>query len=223
MRVLDQLQHEGFRDIRKVTATADFIAQCDTTQWAFQVIRINKEMNAIISREIAAMSGNSNNFYYETTGPLSDIYSTEHGLLRTAGPVANYFWDAIRKKNSNFSRWQDRTIRRCIVIVTLESWFSTEFEQQLGAYLIRNAIHDDGLGNTEFEDLLWLPNLGNGLWFEVGSSLLETRCFGTPDTLSNSVYEAHLRQNFYRCKINLNIDPAHEMIVFGNEWQRACS
>jgi hypothetical protein len=219
---LDQVQAEGFVDISKVTETADFVARCGDTHWAFQVIHINKYINEIISREVAAMVEDPPRFHNSPMGSLSDIYSTEHGLLRAGSPIASFFWEAIRLKNSKFGRWKDKSFRRCIVIVTIERWFENDFEQQLGAYIIRNAIHDEGLGKIQFEDLIWLPNLGDGLWFTVGDTLAETQCFGTPDTLSQSEYESLLRQNHFRLEVMLNLDNENQIIHFGDQWWRVC-
>lgn len=222
LRALDQLQSEGFGNIRKVTETADFIAQCGEEEWAFQVIRINKNLRSLISREQTHTHEDTRTFYYETYGPLSDIYSTERGWLRAEGPLSGLFWDAVRFKNGNFSRWKDKPYRRCIIIVTIDTWFETDFEQRLAAYLIRHAIHDEGLGKINFEDLLWLPNLGNGMWFVIGKTLKETECFGTPDSIPNSWDEAKLRQENYRSKIHLDIDPENEYIAFVDQWRRIC-
>jgi len=93
------------------------------------------------------------------------------------GPLSYYFWDALETKNASFKKWTGVDNIRCIVIVSSEEELQDPLLRHVACRLIREAIHQWLPTPPHFEELLWLPDLGNGAWFKVGSRPEDTRCF----------------------------------------------
>jgi hypothetical protein len=92
------------------------------------------------------------------------------------GPLSYYFWGAIEDKNCDFREWITEGYIRCLVVVSNESELQDRMVRHVACRLIREALHN-WLREPHFEELLWLPDAGNGAWFKIGATIEETRCF----------------------------------------------
>ncbi len=161
IRVIDQLLREGFSDIQKVRETSDFIAQLQGQNYAIQVVRINSSLESKAAK----------NQTYSDISPYGSI-SSIHSRLDSI--VSEYFWNALDVKNGKFKSWKKENYVRCIIIVSSDENLQDSMVRHIACQQIRNNIHL--LMNRYFEELVWLPDLSDGAWFKVGSTLDETRC-----------------------------------------------
>jgi hypothetical protein len=186
LRVVDQLRKEGFDSIQKVKVTADLMAQKDEQTLVLQVTRVNKSWRT----QVVNHSDSSTSVDHIGYGDIGDIYrrlspqlhrdlsnkSETCELDNEYGPLSYYFWDAIEDKNCDFKKWTEEDCRRCVVIVSNEEGLQDSMVRHVACRLIREALHN-WLSAIHFEELLWLPDAGNGAWFKVGATIEETQCF----------------------------------------------
>lgn len=162
IRVIDQLIREGFTNILKVKETSDFTSVLGEQNYAFQVTRINVSLESEASKDPTKRS----------TSPFGSIASV-HDRLDSV--VSNFFWDALEKKNGKFRNWKREGYQRCIAIVNSDENLQDPMTRYIACQQIRNGIHL--LMKRHFDELLWLPDLGNGAWFKFGLKPENTRCF----------------------------------------------
>lgn len=164
LRTLDQLLREGYTDIEKVTEVADFIAVCDQQKAAFQVTHLNKRLagngNRQGSRETRSLS---------PYGEIKDIHS------RLDKATKELIRRRISEKNTKFASWASNGVVRCVVLVTNEGTLQDSMQRHIVCQQIRRKIHS--LATIHFDQLLWLPDDGNGAWFYVGETAAETSCW----------------------------------------------
>lgn len=165
LRFISQLQREGFVKIEKVTKTVDFTAERDGQKYAFQVTRANRSLN-----DEAATRQNPEDRILRLHG---ELISKIHEKF---SPVLNdFFWKRLEEKNGDLKEWKDTEYKRCIVIVTSDEKLQDSLVRHIACQQIRAAIHL--LTKIHFEELIWLPDTGNGAWFIVGNHVAETTCF----------------------------------------------
>ena len=164
LRFIDQSHREGFSEIHKVTETADLVAQKDEIYYAFQVTRINKTLSTEVKRQNTPDQQNCSPY-----GLPDDIHK------RLDGPVGYYFWDALERKNNKFKNWKDESQVRCIVIVCSEEELQDTMIRHIACQQIRDGVHF--LINRYFDELIWLPDTGNGAWFKIVDQRNQTQCF----------------------------------------------
>jgi hypothetical protein len=192
LRTISQIVKEGFTEVAKVKATADLTAKRQEHVYAFQVKRINSSLDMRVEQHNEPDERDST-----PEGALSDIYE------RLGEPVSYFFWDALREKNAKFKKWDETNWIRCIVIVSGDEDLQDPLVRHIACKKIREGIHY--LSQRHFEELLWLPDTGNGAWFKIGYSREETRCFadwkdelGNPDSKEDvNRREIHLDEPFY--------------------------
>lgn len=163
IRTLDQLQREGFSRIGKVGQTADFTADCDGLQYAFQVTHINRRLPSQIARRNPPEQRNSSPY-----GSIPEVRD------RLAEPISYLFWDSLIGKNSRFRAWPAEGWRRCVVLVTNEEALQDRLVRHIACQQLRDCIHY--LQKRHFEELFLLLDNGNGARFLVGDSPGQTRC-----------------------------------------------
>ncbi len=173
LRTLDQLLREGYTDIEKVTKVADFIAVRDQQKTAFQVTHLNKRLagngNRQGSRETRSLS---------PYGDIRDIHS------RLDKATKELIRRRISEKNRNFASWASNGVVRCVVLVTNEGTLQDSMKRHIVCQQIRRKIYS--LATIHFEQLLWLPDDGNGAWFYVGETTDQTSCWADwKDQLTN--------------------------------------
>ena len=185
LRTVDQLRKEGFDSIAKVEVTADLVAQQGEQVTAFQVTRISKSWTTQV-RERSEPGASVDRIAY---GDIGDIYRRLaiqlHRKLRGGdgtceddvyGPLSYYFWDAIDRKNADLRKWDEEDHIRCLVIVSNEEGLGEPMVRHVACRLLREVLHN-WLPEIHFEELLWLPDAGNGAWFKVGAAPEGTQCF----------------------------------------------
>ncbi|RLA76582.1 MAG: hypothetical protein DRG33_07735 [Deltaproteobacteria bacterium] len=160
LRTIDQLRKEKFVEIHKVEETADLTASKVGRNYAFQVVRINKLLKT--------KTGKFENQNRSPYGAISDIHKRLDDL------ISEYFWNAIERKNLKYKKWMQKSIR-CIVIVSSDKELQDEMIRHISCQQIRNGIHL--LEKRYFDELIWLPDTGNGAWFKIGNKRQQTQCF----------------------------------------------
>jgi hypothetical protein len=204
IRVLDQLNIEGFTNIQKVKEVADFTAECNVSSYAFQVKRIRSVLKSHISRLNDPKRRDPSPY-----GTLDDIYS------RFQRPVGHYFWNALIEKNSKFRSWSEKDLVRCIMIVSSDEDLQDSLIRHIACQQIRTGIHDRSLGQLNFEELVWLPDLSPGAWFKVGSSPEKTRCFADwKDVIGDPGWNEELTVNRREVDLNSSINRWKEPTLF---------
>lgn len=186
LRAIDQLRKEGFVSIRKVKAIADITARKGEQTFAFQVTRLNKSWRTQVTNHSEAgvsidqiAYGNIGEIYKRLSKQLHKSLFSGTELCDPVGeygPLGYYFWDAIEGKNIDLRKWPEENDRRCLVIISNEEGLQDPMVRHVFCRLIREILHN-WLQAIHFEELLWLPDAGNGAWFKIGSDIQETRCF----------------------------------------------
>jgi hypothetical protein len=186
LRVVDQLRKEEFDSIQKVEVTADLMAQKGGQTLVFQVTRVNKSWRTqVIDHSDPGTSvdrigyGDIGDIYRRLSRQLHKNLSSEGETCEPDdkyGPLGYYFWNAIEDKNCDFKKWTEEDHRRCVVIVSNEEGLQDSMVRHVACRLIREALHN-WLPAIHFEELLWLPDAGDGAWFKVGATIKETYCF----------------------------------------------
>lgn len=164
IRAISQLMRESFSNFSKVIETADLTAIRGAQKYAFQVKRINNSLDSHVQRRNTPEMRDSSPF-----GDLDSIHA------RLDEPISHFFRLAVRDKNQKFGKWADRTFKRCIVIVSSDDDLQDALVRQTACTKIRETIK--GLPELNFEELVWLPDTGNGAWFIVYPATREVRCF----------------------------------------------
>lgn len=159
IRTLSQLVREGFSRISKVEAYADFTAYYGNQPYAFQVKRITRRIREDIKGGSVEVNGKT----------LSEIHSSVDDR------VARHFWQSLMKKNAKFRNWSDKAYKRCVVLITGDEDLQDPVIRHIGCQQLRLSVHR--LQQINIEELLWLPDLGNGAWFKIGQEMHLTRCF----------------------------------------------
>lgn len=153
VRVIDQLIREGFIDFRKVETPADLIARYMSQAYAIQVTRTNREPK----------------FPDLPTGDVQQIYDA------VQGSIGSYFWQSIRDKNLQLKNASPEYIRRIAVVTSI-----TRLQDPLNRHIACRQIKDSILAfeRRYFEEVQWLPDLGNGavLWHETVDGEIRVRC-----------------------------------------------
>lgn len=186
LRFISQLQREGFSHITKVKKTADFTAERENQKYAFQVTRINSALNEIAARKKKIL---------RPYGSICKIYKSFIPVLD------EFFWDSLEGKNGKFRKWSDESYKRCIVLVSSEEQLQDRQIRHIACQRIRKAIHN--LVKVHFEELIWLPDTGNGAWFIVGNQKEETTCFvNWQDDPGEMIYRT--KDSVKRRVVNLN-------------------
>jgi hypothetical protein len=174
LRTIHQLRKESFADIHKEREVADLTATQQGKSYVFQVTRIT---TLLVKRVMRCNPPDEQDV--DPFGPLEDIYQ------RLKVPLSDFFWGALERKNGRFREWHQDGWTRCIVIVSSDDDLQDAMVRHIACQQIREGIHS--LGYRHFEELLWLPDLGNGAWFRVGSRFEETDCFADwGDTFGHS-------------------------------------
>lgn len=164
IRTLSQLVRDGFDRISKVVAYADFTAYYGNQPYAFQVKRITGKL-----KNTTLHPCNKE----EPVDPFGKSIDETHKELDAR--VARFFWQSILKKNSEFAKWQEEGWIRCIVLVTGDEDLQDSVIRHIACQQLRLIVHCQDKIN--FEELLWLPDIGNGTWFKFGKKLHQTRCY----------------------------------------------
>ncbi len=164
IRLCDQLVREHFMSITKVVEIADFTAVRNGEKTAFQVTRSRRTVNSELIKDNTAMRQED-----VVTGSLTQIHN------QYDDPVGKVFWSSLDRKNGKFRSWEKTKAARCITMVNTDPDLQDPIVRHIACQQIREGIHS--LTNIHFEELLWLPDLGNGAWFYVGASMQSTRCF----------------------------------------------
>lgn len=190
LRTIDLLAMEGFTKIEKVIETADFIACCQTTKYAFQVKRINKSLLEQVEKRNDPDQRNM-----EPSGTLTDIHQ------RFSEPLSYMFWDALLEKNSKYKNYQGSN--RCIVIVSGDEDLQDPLLKHIACQRIRSGIYDQAFGKRNFEYLLWLPDISPGAWFIFDEQQSRSRCFADwKDEIGTFGWEENI--SIYRREVDLN-------------------
>lgn len=163
LRVLDQLRREGFTEIEKVKEIADFTGRRGNHCYAVQVTRVNKSLSSQVEKWNTPGKRSSVPF-----GQLEDIYD------RLEMAVYAVFRDRLSEKNDRFKDWSSDSWRHCIMVVSSEEELQDALIRHIVCRELRRMIHE--WPHVYIDDLVWLPDNGNGAWFEVGKTLEETRC-----------------------------------------------
>jgi hypothetical protein len=154
IRVIDQLMRERFIDIRKVKTPADFVARYMSQLYAIQVTRISREPQ----------------FPDLPTGDLRQICD------QVKDPIGSYFWDSIKRKNLKFKDVSPlEYVRRIAIVTSIE-----RLQDPLNRHIACRQIEDSILAfeRRYFEEVQWLPDLGNGaiFWVETSDEGAKVRC-----------------------------------------------
>lgn len=190
IRTLSQLIRDGFDRISKIGAYTDFTSYYGNQPYAFQVKRIIGLLKEIVTDPSKKE---------EPVDVIGKTITEIHTLLDDR--VAQYFWQSLMKKNSKFKRWPEEGWIRCIVLVTGDEDLQDAMVRHIACQQLRRLFHR--LRQVNFEELLWLPDLGNGAWFKVGKNLHQTRCFADwKDTLGNLDFEEE--HSVYRREVDLD-------------------
>ena len=155
LRLIGQIALEGFSDIQKVTEVADIVAEREGTGYAFQVTRISTTL-----KDKA-----------RSASPYGNIFEIHQKL---EGPSYRYLWDAVQRKNDRYASWKGHEVR-CIVIVTNDEYLQDPLVRHIACQQLQCCIRD--VPTRHFEELVWLPDMGNGAWFKVGASPDDIHCF----------------------------------------------
>jgi hypothetical protein len=83
----------------------------------------------------------------------------------------------LLEKNAGFKSFSDQSYRRCLVLISGDEHLQDALVRHIACQQIRASLHDQAFRKLYFEELLWLPDLGNGAWFIVGDDISSTRCF----------------------------------------------
>jgi len=187
IRVIDQLMRERFIDICKVKVAADFVARYMSQLYAIQVTRISREPH----------------FPDLPTGGLPQIYDEVKGL------ISSYFWDSIERKNLKFKDTSPLEYVRRIVLVTSIDRLQDPLNRHTACRQIKDAIL--AFERRHFEEIQWLPDLGNGalFWVETGDEGVKVRCMADwRDDVADSYWGDH--ENCYWQEVDLDSNiPAH--------------
>ena len=154
IRVIDQLMRERFIDICKVKTPADLVARYMSQLYAIQVTKISREPQ----------------FPDLPTGDLRHIYDQVKDL------IGSYFWDSIERKNLKFKDASTLEYIRRIAIVTSIDRLQDPLNRHIACRQIKDAIL--AFERRHFEEIQWLPDLGNGaiFWVETGDEGVKVRC-----------------------------------------------
>lgn len=154
IRVIDQLVHERFIDICKVRIPADLVARYMSQLYAIQVTRISREPQ----------------FPDLPTGNLQQIYD------EVQSPIGSYFWPSIEEKNLQLKNASPPEHVRRIAIVTSIGRLQDPLNRHIACQQIRDSIL--AFERRHFEEIQWLPDLGNGatFWVETGDEEVKVRC-----------------------------------------------
>ena len=164
LRTADQLCKEGFRNIEKVTAIADFIATKDRQKYAFQVTRTQRTLRDQIKKLNAQAKWSGDELRNGTQfGELDTI------LFNLEEPLSEIFQGSIDAKNTRFRDWSLPGFRRCIVLVTSDEKLNEyPFLLHTACRMIGKQIQSlSDQGNLFFDELIWLPDISNGAWFST--------------------------------------------------------
>jgi hypothetical protein len=154
IRTIDQLLRERFIDISKVRTPADLVARYMSQLYAIQVTRISREPR----------------FPDLPTGNLQQIYD------KVQIPIGLYFWPSVEKKNLQLKNVSPLEYVRRIVIVTSIGHLRDLLNRHIACQQIRDSIL--ALEKRHFEEIHWLPDLGNGaiFWMETSNEEVKVRC-----------------------------------------------
>lgn len=164
IRMLDQLQREGFREIRKTTQTMDFTAERNVVRYAFQVTHINKTLGDMAVRH--------NPPDLRDTSPYGEINEIHK---RLDNPASYLFWDSMYDKNADLRNWPSTDWRRCIVLITNQEHLQDRMIRHIICQGFRSCI--TALTSVHFEEMLWLLDDGNGAWFIIDGEDRKVSCF----------------------------------------------
>lgn len=190
LRTISQISKEGFTGISKVTEIADLLATRGDEKVAFSVKRINNSLENQVQRRNKPDERDSSPY-----GEIGDIHN------RLGGPLSYFFWEALNEKNGKFRKWERADYKRCIVLVSSDQDLQDSMVRHIACKKIREGIHL--LGNRYFEELLWLPDNGNGAWFTVGTEPNKTRCFADWSD-SPDIPFAEREERISRTEVNLD-------------------
>ena len=157
IRVIDQLMRERFIDIRKVEVAADLVARSVSQVYAVQVKRISREAE----------------FSDLPIGEAESIYGQQRD------PIWSYFRDSLVDKNSQLAKFecrcQPRHVRRIAMVTSIDR-LRDPMNRHIACRQIKDAILD--LPKRHFEEVQWLPDLGNGaiFWIEKTDGEVKIRC-----------------------------------------------
>ena len=84
---------------------------------------------------------------------------------------------SLFEKNGKFKKLLEVDKTRMVVIVTSNETLQDAMVRHIACQQIRNLIFDPAFGQVNFEELIWLPDIGYGAWFKLGGSPKETHCF----------------------------------------------
>lgn len=191
VRVIDQLMRERFIDIGKVKTPADFVARYMSQLYAIQVTRISREPQ----------------FPDLSTGDLQQIYG------QIEEPIGSYFWGSIEGKNLKFKDVSPPEYVRRIAIVTSIDRLQDPLNRHIACRQIRDAIL--AFENRHFEEVQWLPDLGNGaiFWLESGDEGAKVRCVADWGDDPASPHW-HDYENCYWREVDLDAD----IPAYVNQW-----
>lgn len=181
IRVVDQLLREGFIDVSKVKTPADFVARYMSQLYAVQVTRISREPK----------------FPDLPTGDLQQIYDKVQRL------IGSHFWPSIEKKNLQLKNVSPLEYVRRIAIVTSTGRLQDLLNRHIACRQIKDSIL--AFERRHFEEIQWLPDLGNGAIFRVETADGEAKVHCMVDWRDDST-DPHRgdRANCYWQEVNLD-------------------
>lgn len=165
IRFIDLLVREGFDEIKKVTAIADFCAIRDDRSYAFQVKRINSSLS-----EKVQPRNPKNERDTSTHVTVDNVYE------RLANCISDLFWDALLEKNGKYKKWVDEGTTKCIVIISGDQSLQDRVIRHICCKEIVKGTFDPAIVRRHFDQLIWLPDLGYGALFIFGDSTEDTIC-----------------------------------------------
>lgn len=154
IRTTDQLVRERFIDIRKVKTPADLVARYMSQVYAVQVTRISREPHFP-----DCPTGDPQRIYDEVC-PLIDLY----------------LGDSIDRKNLNFRDVSPTEYVRRITVVTSSDRLQDPLNRHIACRRIKESLL--AFERRYFDEVQWLPDLGNGaiFWVETLDEDARVRC-----------------------------------------------
>jgi len=154
IRVIDQLVRERFIDICKVRTPADLVARYMSQLYAIQVTRISREPQ----------------FPDLPTGNLQRIYDEVQCL------IDSYLGDSIERKNLSLRNVSPTEYVRRIAVVTSSDRLQDPLNRHIACRQIKESLL--AFKTRYFEEVQWLPDLGNGaiFWVETAGGETRVRC-----------------------------------------------
>jgi hypothetical protein len=157
LRTVVQLKREAWHTIRKHVAIIDLFAQNGIRHGAFQVTRIN---TTIENRSFRTYL--NQRIDLSPTGPIDEMYA------RLKKPLSDLFWNPIDHKNQQLRQFAPNGVSRSIVLVTSEEPLQDPMIRHISCKCIAESMNT--VLQRYFDEIVWLPDMGNGAIFTFDES-----------------------------------------------------